>query len=129
MAVMALPSRQGTILLVEDDAAIRGLYQTALRVAGFDVIAVDDGFTALRWIEQERPTAVVLDLGLPRVSGRDVQRELHAHAETHDIPIVVVTGEDTDDMDDSDVACVLRKPASPDALVAAVRRCLRDRAP
>lgn len=122
---MAPPGRHGTVLLVEDDPALRGLYRSALRVAGYEVVALDDGLTALRWVEQGRPAVIVLDLGLPRVSGRDVQRELHAHADTKNIPIVIVTGEDADDVTQSNVACLLRKPASGEALVAAVQRCVR----
>jgi len=122
---MPSPGRHGPILLVEDDTALRGLYQAALRLGGFDVVAVGDGLAALRWIELERPAAIVLDLGLPRLSGRDLQREPHAHAETHDIPIVVVTGQELGDLNESDVACVLRKPASPESVVTTVRRSLR----
>ena len=71
------------------------------------------------------PHAVVLDLALPRLDGRDVSRELRARADTRDIPIVVVSGTDMRDLDLEDFACVLRKPIHPEALVYAVERCLR----
>jgi DNA-binding response OmpR family regulator len=75
-------------------------------------------------IESTKPNAVVLDLDLPRVSGLDVQRELKHTSATHDIPIVVVTGTDTSDLNPIDVACILRKPISVDELVEAVQRCV-----
>ena len=114
---------QGSVLIVEDDPALRELYRWALRAAGFAVVAVSDGLEALRHLESAKPDAVVLDLNLPHVSGRDVQQELNASPETRHIPIIVVSGEETDQLNLDDFTCVLRKPISTDELVAAVRRC------
>lgn len=112
------------ILLVEDDRDTRELFRLRLRAAGFRVIAVEDGVDALRIVESDRPALVVLDLGLPRLNGRDVQRELAARAETRHIPIVVVTGTNPSGLGPADVACVLRKPVDPEALAASVIACL-----
>ena len=113
------------MLIVEDDAALRGLYRLSLKAAGYDVVAVEDGLDALRQVEQTVPNAVVLDLELPRLSGRDVQRELASRAETAAVPVVVVTGTDTRDLDEADFACILRKPIHPEVLVYAIENCLR----
>jgi DNA-binding response OmpR family regulator len=120
-----MPSPRTSILLVEDDPDTRELYRLALIVAGFRVIAVGDGVEALRFVERERPTLIVLDLGLPSLSGADVQRELAAQTDTRDIPIVVVTGSEVATLDPSGFACILRKPATPDAVVEAVINCLK----
>jgi DNA-binding response OmpR family regulator len=112
------------VLVVEDDPNLRQLYRSALTLAGYIVIAVEDGIEALRHVEADIPRLVVLDLGLPRLSGHDVQRELAAHIETQNIPIVVVTGE-TGDLNPADFACVLRKPIDPHDLLEAVQKCLR----
>ena len=104
---------------------LRDMYKTALRAAGYVVAAVEDGADALRQIEQSIPAVVVLDLGLPRVGGRDVYRELKSGVRTCDIPVVVVTGKDLTDADAKDFACILRKPCDTDQLVAAVDRCMR----
>ena len=119
----ALPERY--VLVVEDDASLREIYRSALRAAGYAVVAVEDGIDALRRVERARPEAVVLDLGLPRLSGRDVQQELKAGCHTRHIPIVVVSGTDTSDLDPADFACVLTKPIIADPLIAAVQNCLR----
>lgn len=66
------------VLVGENDASLRELYRSALRAAGYAVVAVEDGIDALRRVERARPEAVVLDLDLPRLSGRDVQKELKA---------------------------------------------------
>lgn len=113
------------ILVVEDDSSLRELYRSALRAAGYAVVAVEDGVDALRRVERGRPEAVILDLGLPRLSGRDVQRELKSSPETQHIPIVVVSGHDTSDLNPDDFACVLNKPISADALILAVQNCVR----
>lgn len=113
------------VLIVEDDPALRSLYRAMLQMEGFVVIAVEDGVDALRHIESNPPAAVVLDLGLPRLGGRDVQREITSRVETRDIPIIIVTGEPIDDLDPRDFVCILRKPLEPQLLIDAVRDCLR----
>jgi CheY-like chemotaxis protein len=123
----AVPAgRNALVLIVEDDERLRAMYRDALMVSGFLVVGVADGIEALRFVDGTAPAAVVLDLGLPRVSGRDVQRELAAHPQTRDIPIVVVTGESTE-IDHLRFDCVLRKPIDPADLVEAVQKCLRGR--
>lgn len=112
------------VLVVEDDPPLREFYRSALRQAGYTVLTAEDGLAALRCIENRPPAAVVLDLVLPRLSGRDVYRELQAQPSTRDIPIVVVSGHDTSDLNEADFACVLRKPLDPDTLVGAVQQCV-----
>jgi DNA-binding response OmpR family regulator len=114
------------VLVVEDDPPLRELFRFALAAAGYAVFAVEDGIDALRYMETRTPAAIVLDLGLPRLHGRDVQREMAAHALTAQIPIVVVTGE-AGPINESDFACVLRKPTEPQDVVEAVRRCIASR--
>ena len=114
-----------TILVVEDDAELRYMFRTALAFAGFAVREAGDGYDALRIVDQYPPDLVVLDLLLPTISGMTVQQEIAAQVVTRDIPIVVVTGSALK-VDETQVACVLRKPVMPDALVSAVRRCLHS---
>jgi DNA-binding response OmpR family regulator len=119
-----LPQKQSTVLVVEDDPALQSLYRTALTLEGYLVITAEDGVGALRRIDQQRPSVIVLDLGLPRLDGRSVGREMAAHAETRDIPIIVVTA-DTAALNEGDFARVLRKPVDPDRLLEAIQACLR----
>jgi len=121
-------NRQRVILVVEDDAELRRLFRVSLTLEGFDVEEAGDGLEALRRIAEHPPDVVVLDLGLPSLSGVAVQQEIAANAYTRRIPIVVVTGS-TKNLDYLNVACILRKPITPDELVAAVRLCLRAGAP
>ena len=114
------------MLVVEDDVALRELYRSTLRAAGYAVIGVEDGLDALRLIDSDKPRAVVLDLALPRVSGHAVSRELRAHSHTNQIPVIVVTGTDISDLSSDHFSCILRKPIDPDALVDAVDQCVRN---
>ena len=118
-------SKKPSVLIVEDDHALRELYRITLTGAGYAVAAVEDGIDALRYIEGHAPNLVLLDLQLPRLDGRDVQRELAAHPETRGIPIVVVTGTDTRNLRTSDFSALLKKPVSTDSLLETIEDALR----
>jgi CheY-like chemotaxis protein len=112
-----------TVLVVEDDDALRHMYRTALGFAGFEVHEARDGLNALQRIDSDPPDAIVLDLGLPGVDGLVVQQDIAARASTRHIPIIVVTGSGQN-LEWLDVQCVLRKPVSLDALVETVQKCV-----
>ena len=122
---MPQPSWARYILVVEDDPGLRDLYRSALRAAGYAVIGVEDGVDALRVIDKGKPRAVVLDLALPRLSGQEVIKDIRANAATRSIPVIVVTGTDTTNLDSAQFACVLKKPISADDLVTTVEQCLK----
>ena len=102
-----------TVLVVEDDAQLARLYCTALMLRGIACSRVKDGASALRSIEQRRPSLILLDLNLPTVSGWSVLGELAANPTTRAIPVIVVTG-------------VEPKPNLPHALVVLCKPCDPD---
>jgi DNA-binding response OmpR family regulator len=116
-------ARRTPVLVVEDDAHLREYFRSTLAAVGFAASAVEDGLDALRHIEVTPPRAIVLDLGLPRLSGVDLYRELRAHPRTRDIAIVVVTGKEHL-LDEEHFDCVLRKPVLSEQLLFAVEDCL-----
>jgi CheY-like chemotaxis protein len=118
------PARK-TVLIVEDDAALRRMFRTSLSIAGYVVEEAADGPGALYRIQYHPPDLVILDLSLPTVSGLIVQQEIAAHAHTRHIPVVIVTGS-SENLDHLDVPCVLRKPVDPEKLVSTVRQCLQS---
>ena len=99
--------RRRTALIVEDDVELRRIFRLALSFDGFHGVEASDGLEALHLIDEEPPDLIVLDLGLPGVSGHEVLSEVAAHAETRRIPVVVVTGA-SEDLNHLDVACVLQ---------------------
>ncbi len=118
------PRKPSTVLVVEDDPPLRTFYRSALLIAGYNVITASDGIEALQQIEGSVPDLIVLDIDLPRLDGRDVLAELKFHADTRDIPVLIVSGEDTSDLNTADFACALSKPVTADQFLDAVRDCL-----
>ena len=116
-------ARTKSVLVVEDDDELRRLYARTLTLSGYRVKEARGGFEALRFIDSDRPDAIVLDLMMPGVDGFAVLNELAGHAHTRQIPIVVVTGV-AGDLQWVDAACLLKKPVTPERVVQAVRQCL-----
>jgi two-component system chemotaxis response regulator CheY len=112
-----------TVLVVEDDIDLRRMFRMALALAGFDVLEAGNGLDALRVLDSHPPEAVVLDLGLPIMSGVAVRQEIAAHAHTRHVPVIVVTGQ-PGNHDGLEPACLLRKPVSPERLVHVVKTCI-----
>ena len=70
------------LLVVDDDAELRGLISFALRQASYLVVEAADGESALEMFEAEQPDLVVLDVNLPGISGFEVCRMLREQSAT-----------------------------------------------
>jgi CheY-like chemotaxis protein len=92
--------------------------------AGFRAVAAADGLNALALLDQTKVDVVVLDLGLPRVSGWDVYRDLRSRPYMAELPIIIVTGNDLRDIPPQELSSFLQKPVDPERLVAAVDQAL-----
>jgi DNA-binding response OmpR family regulator len=114
------------ILVVDDDLDLVDVVRTALEREGFAVDDAGDGETALTKIAGDMPELVVLDLGLPKVRGLDVLRQVRLD---NAVPVIVLSGQS----DEADRIVGLElgaddyvvKPFSPRELVARVRSVLR----
>jgi len=117
----------GRILVVEDDPAVQKALRRLFETEGYTVETQSDGRSALDSFQSSAPAAIVLDLRLPKVSGRDVCKEIKALAPT--VPIVVLSAAS----DVSDKVLLLElgaddyvtKPFSPRELAARVKALLR----
>ena len=78
------------ILIVEDDGAVRKALARLFASSGYAVETSEDGKSALELFHSAPPTAVVLDLGLPVMSGKDVVLEIKKQMSS--VPVVIVTG-------------------------------------
>ena len=118
-----------TILIVDDDREIARLVRAYLEQAGFRVICVYDGASAVRAIQAERPALLVLDLMLPDRDGLDLARSLRADPATATLPIIMLTArvEDTDRIVGLELGAddYVTKPFNPREVVARVRAVLR----
>ncbi|MBA3032716.1 MAG: response regulator transcription factor [Gammaproteobacteria bacterium] len=81
------------ILIVEDDRLLGAGILAGVKQAEVQADWVEDGAAALAALQSEPFSAVVLDLGLPRLSGLEVLRELRAARNT--IPVLILTARDT----------------------------------
>ncbi len=121
------PRPTGRILVVEDDPAVQKALRRLFETEGFTVEVQADGRSALESFQSSVPAAVVLDLRLPKMSGRDVCKEIKALSPA--LPIVVLSAAS----DVSDKVLLLElgaddyvtKPFSPRELLARVRAALR----
>lgn len=86
------PSDRRTVLLVEDDEAVRQLVRLTFEMHDFRVVEAADGREGLRLLARHRPDAVVLDLLMPDMGGERMLAELRASPETRRTPVVLVTG-------------------------------------
>jgi adenylate cyclase len=80
-----------TLLVVEDEPAIRGLLSLTLEAENYRVATAQDGQEALHRIRDLKPDAILLDLLLPRVDGWDVVRSLEHEGCEGQIPIIAVS--------------------------------------
>jgi two-component system, OmpR family, phosphate regulon response regulator PhoB len=114
------------VLVVDDDASVRLIAMEALSTEGYGVLEAHDGASAIRMIREGNVDVVVLDLGLPEISGLDV---LTSVREFSDLPILILSGRS----DEGDLIQGLRlgaddymvKPCSPRELAARVNTVLR----
>lgn len=101
----------------------------ALVSGGFRVKVARNGEEAVRSAQEEPPSVVLLDLGLPELSGHSVLHELREYEATSLIPVVVVTGY-PDLLPDDDrplVQALVRKPFDVQSLISAVRKAAQER--
>jgi two-component system KDP operon response regulator KdpE len=117
------------ILVVDDEPAIRRLLRTSLSSQGFQVLEAADGKHALAEIERSQPDLVILDLGLPDISGLDLIRTVRAGGSA--IPILVLSSraDETGKVEALDLGAddYVTKPFGTGELFARVRAALRHR--
>jgi DNA-binding response OmpR family regulator len=125
--VASMSKSAGRILVVEDDPAVQKALRRLFETEGFAVEVRGDGMSALESFQNSAPTAIVLDLRLPKLSGGDLCKEIKAQAPT--LPIIVLSA--TSDVSDKVLLLELgaddyvTKPFSPRELLARVRAALR----
>jgi DNA-binding response OmpR family regulator len=115
----------GSILVVEDDRRSADLLRLYLEGAGFRVVVAADGAEGLELARRIEPTALILDVLLPRVSGWDVLAWLKRDPATAAIPVVIVSMLDERGAGFAlGAAEYLVKPVDHDELLRAVTHCV-----
>jgi CheY-like chemotaxis protein len=121
-------SEERTVLVVDDDDAIRTLISRVLTRADFEVAQAGNGSEALVKLRSRRYRTVVLDLMMPVMSGFEVVEYLRSNDDAGAPCIVVVSAAGERDLQSITsplVHSVLRKPFDLPDLLAAVEKCAR----
>jgi CheY-like chemotaxis protein len=117
-----------TILVIEDEEALRRLLETLFRGAGYAVATAADGRQALDYLARaEPPRVILLDLRMPVLDGWGFRRQQLEDPRLAAIPVVVVAS-DADAARDAgwfDAAAYLLKPVAIEQLLRAVRGVVR----
>lgn len=120
-----------TILVVDDDASILKLLQTALADIG-EVVCAASGEEALAATAESVPDLVVLDVTMPGASGLDVLRQWRADPPTRDLEVVLLSGRDQPDDEaagyDAGADAYVTKPVDVDVLESLLVTMLANRA-
>ncbi|MEB3328848.1 MAG: response regulator [Candidatus Sericytochromatia bacterium] len=114
------------ILVIDDEASIRQIVETRLKLAGYEVITASDGVEALEQASIHSPNLIVLDVMMPKMDGFEVCRELRKNMTT---PIIMLTakGDITDRIAALELGAddYVVKPFSPRELEARIKAVLR----
>jgi two-component system, OmpR family, phosphate regulon response regulator PhoB len=118
-----------TILIVEDEAAIRGMLTIVLEQAGFTPLVAGEVDSAQKILADNCPDLILLDWMLPGISGVEWARRLKKDPSFRELPIILLTarGEEEDKVRGLEIGAddYLTKPFSPKELVARIRAVLR----
>lgn len=118
-----------TILLVDDEAAIRDMLAIALEAAGYNVLQAENAQQAHACIIDRHPHLVLLDWMMPGTTGLELLRRLKRDELTEKIPVIMLTAKAEEDSKisglDAGADDYIAKPFSPRELVSRVKAVLR----
>jgi two-component system response regulator ResD len=115
-----------SVLVVDDEPIVREVVVRYLENAGFETLEAGDGLEAREVLEREAPSAVVLDVMMPRLDGLELCRWIRARS---DVPVIMLTalGEEADRIVGLELGAddYVTKPFSPRELAVRVKAVLR----
>lgn len=118
-----------TVLIVDDEYAIRDMLRMALEIADFNCIEAENIQQAYTLAVDERPDLVLLDWMLPGGSGLELLRRFKRNDSTRDLPVIMLTAKTAEDnlIQGLDVGAddYITKPFAPRELIARIRALLR----
>ena len=119
------------VLVADDDEDILDLVVFRLEQANYDVASATNGAEALTLARERIPDLAILDVMMPKLDGYEVTRQIRAHDETRDMPVILLTAR----VQEADVTRgfeagaddYIKKPFSPQELRARVQSILGRR--
>lgn len=79
------------IAIIEDDATINQMYRMKFEADGFDVQVAVNGRDGIEVVEKFAPDMVLLDLGMPEMSGDEALKEIRSHDWGKTVPVIILT--------------------------------------
>ena len=80
-----------TILVVDDEPNARSLLRLILVRAGFEVLVAQDGYEALKVVQDKIPDVMILDIMMPGIDGFEVCEKLRSNKDTATLPIIMLS--------------------------------------
>lgn len=121
-----------SVLVVDDEPALRDLIGQMLELGGYAVMEADDGEEALDKIDADPPDAVILDVMMPLMDGITVCKSIRANPETANMPVIMLSGKTQKEAVAEGLAAganqYLCKPVSYDELIDALKEALHETA-
>ena len=112
-----ISSDDRSILIIEDDPVFLKVLRNLGREAGFKCLVAGDGETGLQFADLYKPSAIILDIGLPGIDGWTVMARLKENSQTRHIPVHFISGkEENREAFKMGAVDFLTKPVSPTAL-------------
>lgn len=111
------------ILVVEDNHDLSLLFKLTLESAGYEVLTVDNGSDALKYISETQPQLILMDIMMPEISGLQVAQDIKQHYCNRSLPILLVSAIDRlkdEQLAESKADGILYKPFDLDELIARV---------
>ena len=111
-APAAAPIEGDAILTIEDDEHFTGILCNLAQKNGYHCLHAKTGREGLELARTHKPKAIILELGLPDMDGKEVLKLLKEGAATRDIPVHIISGSEPDDQIDRDAVGCLVKPVT-----------------
>lgn len=79
------------IAIIEDDAVINQMYRMKFEAAGFTVEVADNGVRGVAMVEAFKPDIILLDIGMPEMTGDEALAEIRKHPTGKTVPVIILT--------------------------------------
>ena len=116
------------VLVIDDEQGIRRLVRAGLTARGYEVVEAASGQEGLLLIEEQRPELILLDLGLPLMSGWAVLEEIQKRQDSKEFAVLIITSSTDQDIEGKvnglGFTALLEKPFRMDDLYESVQRAL-----
>ncbi|MBN1823677.1 MAG: response regulator [Endomicrobiales bacterium] len=125
-----MPDNKVKVLIIDDDPVVLEVTAAGLETDGFAVFTADDGKSGIEKVKSEKPDIILLDLKLPDINGFEVTKVLKQTAGVSEIPVIMITGDRTVDIDQAFAAgaddCII-KPIDMGYLVDRIRKTVKKK--